>query len=61
MARCRYYKMCWLRLGYDHDEWNSDCRGGGDSGCKHFEPMPRKTRDVAKKPRKGDESGRESR
>ena len=40
MAKCRYYKMCWLRLGYDCDEWNSDCRGGGDEGCKHFELMP---------------------
>lgn len=40
MAKCRYYKMCWLRLGYDCDEWNPDCRGGGDAGCKRFEPMP---------------------
>ena len=40
MARCRYYKMCWLRLGYDYEEWNSDCQGGGDAKCKHFEPMP---------------------
>ena len=40
MAKCRYYKMCWLRLGYDCDEWNSDCRGGGDEGCKRFEFMP---------------------
>lgn len=40
MAKCRYYRMCWLRLGYDEVKWNPDCRGGGDEGCKRFEPMP---------------------
>lgn len=44
MARCRYYKMCWLRLGYDRCEWNADCRRGGDPKCRYYEDMPRKLR-----------------
>lgn len=61
MVRCRYYKMCWLRLGYDYEEWNADCRGGGDPQCRYYEQMPSKPRDVVKKPRKGGGDGRKSR
>lgn len=46
MARCRYYKMCWVRLGYDRYEWNPDCLRGGDSKCRYYEEMPRETRIV---------------
>lgn len=53
MAECRYYKMCWLRLGYDHDEWNADCRRGGDYKCRYYEEMPRKPRVVIEKNQRG--------
>lgn len=53
MARCRYYKMCWVRLGYDRYEWNPDCRRGGDSKCRYYEEMPRNPRVVIEKTQRG--------
>lgn len=53
MLDCRYYKMCWLRLGYDYYGWNVDCGRGGDSKCRYYEEMPRNTRVVIDKAQGG--------
>lgn len=60
MARCRYYKMCWLKLKYDYYGWNVDCGHGGDFKCRYYEEMPRKTCIVIDKAQE-DRDGQENR